>query len=386
MHPCGDGPQPLRPMPDGVEPRHHRQQDLRGADVRRRLLPPDVLLACLQGEPHRRPSRRIHRYAHDAARQRPPEPLARSEERRVRATETHRHPEALRRSDHHVGALAARARQHHQGERVGADDRQRSRLMRGLDFGRQITDLARRSRILQHHASRRSRLLQSRPERPEIARLVVGQSRPQRRRPCRHHRARLRMQVARQDHRACTLLGHRLRHRDGFGHCGRLVEQRRVGDRQPGQVRHHRLEIQQRLEPPLCDLRLVGRVGRVPGRALQHVARDHRRHMRAMIAAADQRPDRHVLARQRPQLRQGVDLAQRPRQPFAEPVRDRRRDRPLDQRVEGGRPYRLEHGGDLRRVRSDMTIGERGAFLPRKFQGRHRPNRAIRHHNVSRKA
>ena len=62
---------------------------------------------------------------------------------------------------------------------------------------------------------------------------------------------------------------HRLGGRGGF------VEQRRVRDRQAGQVDHHRLEVEQRLESALGDLRLVRRVLRVPARVLQDVAQDH---------------------------------------------------------------------------------------------------------------
>ena len=51
----------------------------------------------------------------------------------------------------------------------------------------------------------------------------------------------------------------------------------------------HRLEVQQRLEPALADLRLVRRVRGVPGRVLQHVAADHRRGERAVVAQADHR-------------------------------------------------------------------------------------------------
>ena len=69
--------------------------------------------------------------------------------------------------------------------------------------------------------------------------------------------------------------------RDGHGHRlgrgGGLVEQRGVGEVEAGQVHHHLLEVQQRLQPALADLGLVGRVGGVPARVLQHVALDHRR-------------------------------------------------------------------------------------------------------------
>ena len=66
-------------------------------------------------------------------------------------------------------------------------------------------------------------------------------------------------------------------HVHGLGRGGRLVEQRGVGDRQAGQVGDHGLEVEQRLEPALGDLRLVGRVLGVPARVLQDVALDHRR-------------------------------------------------------------------------------------------------------------
>ncbi len=54
--------------------------------------------------------------------------------------------------------------------------------------------------------------------------------------------------------------GHRL------GGRGGLVEHGGVGDLHAGEVAHHRLEVEERLEPALADLGLVGRVGRVPGR------------------------------------------------------------------------------------------------------------------------
>jgi len=49
--------------------------------------------------------------------------------------------------------------------------------------------------------------------------------------------------------------GHRL------GSGGRFVEQRGVGDVEAGQVRDHRLEIEQAFEPALGDLGLIRRVG-----------------------------------------------------------------------------------------------------------------------------
>ena len=81
----------------------------------------------------------------------------------------------------------------------------------------------------------------------------------------------------------------RRQQRHGLGGGGGLVEQRGVGHGQAGEVGDHRLEVQQRLEPALADLRLVRRVGGVPGRVLQHVAPDHRRGDGAVVAEPDHR-------------------------------------------------------------------------------------------------
>ena len=102
------------------------------------------------------------------------------------------------------------------------------------------------------------------------------------------------------------------RHRLGGG--GALVEQRRVGGRQPGQVGDHGLEVEQRLEAALGDLGLVGRVGGVPGRVLEHVAPDHRRRDRRVVAQADHRLGGTVLRGERAQRPRGGLLVERVRQ------------------------------------------------------------------------
>ena len=72
--------------------------------------------------------------------------------------------------------------------------------------------------------------------------------------------------------------GHRL------GGGGGLVEQRGIGDVERGEVGDHRLIVEERLEPALADLGLVGGVGGVPGGVLEDVALDDRRGNRAVIA------------------------------------------------------------------------------------------------------
>ena len=56
---AGNPPEPLRPVPDGVEAGNDRQQDLRRADVGRGFFPPDVLLARLQRQAQRRLARGV---------------------------------------------------------------------------------------------------------------------------------------------------------------------------------------------------------------------------------------------------------------------------------------------------------------------------------------
>ena len=136
VHAPRDPPQSVRPVPDRVEARHHRQQHLRGADVRRRLLAADVLLAGLQREPHRRCARRVLAHADQPPGHLPLVGVARGEEAGVRAAEAHRHAEALRRAHHHVGAHLAGRRQQRQRQRIGGDDRERAGGVGGRDLGR----------------------------------------------------------------------------------------------------------------------------------------------------------------------------------------------------------------------------------------------------------
>ena len=69
-----------------------------------------------------------------------------------------------------------------------------------------------------------------------------------------------------------------------------------------------RLEIEQHFQPALADLGLVGRVGRVPGRVLEQVALDDRRHDGAVIAGADEALQHRVRRHLRRQVRPAPQL------------------------------------------------------------------------------
>ena len=95
MDPRRDRRQPERPVIDRVHRRDHGEQHLRGADVRCRLLPPDVLLARLQCQPIRGLSIGVDGHADQPPGKAALELVARRKKCRVRPPESHRHAEAL---------------------------------------------------------------------------------------------------------------------------------------------------------------------------------------------------------------------------------------------------------------------------------------------------
>ncbi len=159
------------------------------------------------------------------------------------------------------------------------------------------------------------------------------------------------------------------RHRLGGG--GALVEHRGVGDLEAGQVGDHGLEVQQRLEPALADLRLVRRVGGVPGRVLEDVAAQHRRRQRVEVALPDHRHRDGVGVGQGAQFGQRLLLAGRRRQLVqagrdavgGQRVEDACGQRLVGEFVERADADGLEHGRDGIGVRPDVAVGEVGLVV-----------------------
>ena len=87
------------------------------------------------------------------------------------------------------------------------------------------------------------------------------------------------------------------RHGHGFRCRGALVQERCVGNLQAREVRHRRLEVEQRLEPPLRYLRLVRSVRGIPTRILQDVAENDRRGNAIRISHSDVGPEDRVAIR-----------------------------------------------------------------------------------------
>ncbi len=372
VDPAGDPANALRTVPGGVEAGDDSQQHLGGADVAGGLLAADVLLAGLQGEAQRRVPGRILADADQPARHQPLERVAGGEEPGMRAAEAHRHAEPLGGADHHVGAHLARRRQQRERQQVGTDDRQRVHVVRGGDLGVQIAHGTGGAGVLQH-----DREGVGGADRGQVAGLDIHQREAERRRPGRQHGTGLRVQVGRDHDGVGFRLARGMRHRHRLGRCGRLVQQGRVGDRHRGEVAHHGLEVEQRFQPPLRDLGLVGGVGGVPARVLQHVAQDHRWRVGAVIALADQVLRGPVLRRQAAQLGDNRRLVDGGRQRQRRLAPDRRRDGAGNQLVQRCGADHVQHGGEIvgRRghVAADEAVGglEVGEFGERVEAGVH---------------
>jgi hypothetical protein len=148
-------------------------------------------------------------------------------------------------------------------------------------------------------------------------------------------------------------LGRAHRQVAGGGERGRSLIETGAGDRQPGQLRHRRLELEHHLQPTLGDLRLVGRVRREE-LAARGDRVDDRRHVVVVHPRADEADLLFGVGVARRQRRQPlVDLG------LAQPVRQRQR--PAQAQGLGDLLEELGRGGDADRVEHlPAVIGGRG--------------------------
>mmetsp|Transcript_5756 Transcript_5756/g.19100 ORF Transcript_5756/g.19100 Transcript_5756/m.19100 type:complete len:290 (-) Transcript_5756:103-972(-) len=275
---CGEA---LRAVVHAVERGDVCEQGLRRADVRGRLVAPDVLLARLHRHPVRGLAVRVDRQPDDAARHLAREALRRRQEAGVRPSVPERHAEPLRRPDGDVGAPLPRWRELGEREEVRGDS----------ELGARGVHLVGEVAIREDRAIRR-RVLDQRAAEALLRRVgcVValdhGDAVPFG--PRAHHRLGLGVHPL-VDEKDALSAGSSVDHGHRLGGGGRLVEQRRVAHLHRCQVRDHRLKVHQRLEPALRHLGLVGRVLRVPARVLQHVAQDHRRRLAVVVPHPEHR-------------------------------------------------------------------------------------------------
>ncbi len=347
MHAPCDSRQAFRSVINGVHAGHYRQQYLRSANVRGRLFTANVLLARLQREAVGGLPLRIDRHTHQSARHRALERILAREKSGVRSTKAERHAEALRVAHDDVGVPCPRRFEQRQREQIGSDAKQCAFVMRLANQRTHVVNQAGGRCILREHAEVFIALHQLRDE----PNLDVDTERLGARL---HHLDRLRMTVFGDQNYAALALRAALCERHRFAGGGRLVEQRRIGDLHAGQIRHHRLKIEQCFEAALRNLGLIRRVGGVPGRVLENVAQDHFRRMRAVVALPDKAAIHLVLTRDRPNLRQRLFFIDRNRQCKRRTELDGRRHDGIDQRIERSCADDGEHLGDLSVVRPDV--------------------------------
>ena len=152
MHPFCYGFQPARTVEDRIHRRDHSQQDLRGANVRGRLLAPDMLLARLQCEAIRAVAFGIDRHADKAARHGAFMGVARRHISGVRPAVAHWYAISLHRPDGDVSTHFAWRLEQRQRQRIGSDRRNRTRSMQLGDRPGEIVAGAGDTRILKERA------------------------------------------------------------------------------------------------------------------------------------------------------------------------------------------------------------------------------------------
>ena len=364
VHPVRDRGEAVGAVVAGVHRGHHGKQNLRRADVAGGLVPADVLLAGLQRQPVGGRAVGIDRDADQAAGQLSRLLGVHGEVTGVRTAESHWHAEALGGAERDVGAdLAGRGDQRHR-QQICANRDQRATVVRLADQIGPVDDGATRAWRLDDHAE-------------EIA---VGQALAQiggddldaERRGARgEHRRGLCVDVDVDGQPGCRALDRPMHQRHGLRRGGGLVEHRCVGDLEAGQILDHGLEVQQRLQPALADLGLVGGVCGVPRRVLKDVAAQHRWCQRVEVALSDHGHRDRVRVGQRAQFGQRVLLGGRRRQLIEsrrQPV-DRHRVEDaggkclLGQHGKGIHADDLEHRRDGVGIGPDVPVGETGLVV-----------------------
>ncbi len=352
VNPVRDLAQPPRPVVNGIHRGDHRQEHLGGADVGGRLLPTDVLLTGLQGQPVGRPAGAVHRDSHQSARKPALEGITARQVGRMRTAESQRHPESLGRSDAQVRPEGGRFFQHGEGQGVRRHHQQASEGMHLL-----------REDLVIVNGAQSVGILDEGPDQPAPIRhlhplpVANHQVDPDRLGPGPQDVQRLRMAVPVGKEDGPLPIrprrqGHRLRRR------GPLVQQRGVGHIHPGQVGNDRLEVEQGFQAPLRDFSLVGSVGRVPSRVLKDIALDHGRHDGAVIALPDERFGNPVARHDPTQLPEGGGLGQCLRQNQLLLEADRFRNRIVDQLLERLVTELPQHLRAAFRRRTDVPLRE----------------------------
>ena len=272
----------------------------------------------------------------------------------MRPAVAHRHTEALRVTQHDVGAHFSGRREQCEAEQVARHRHEHARGVGARDEAAQVV----------HDTGFVRRLHEGTEDAiAKLHRLHVANDEfdAERFGPRHQHVDGLRIAAVRDEElrrsddvvEAFRLRAVQQRHR--FARGRGLVKQRRRRDLHPRQLRHHRLVVEQRLEAPLGDFRLVGGIGRVPTRVLQHVAEDDAWGIRVVVAEADVGAEQAVLRGDTAQVAEEGVLGGARRQVERRVQADAGRNGFVDQAVQRGRPDHRQHGGGIGSVGTDVT-------------------------------
>ncbi|MNQ88161.1 hypothetical protein D3C85_1034160 [compost metagenome] len=269
----------------------------------------------------------------------------------MRAAKAERHAEALRRTNGDVRAPLARGGQQGQRQQVGGASDHGALRVGGLGQLAVVGNGTRAVRILQQHAEALGQAFGFVAHADLDVQAFGARA---------HDFDGLGMHVTRDEEHRALRLGAAAGQRHGFGGGGAFVQQRGVGDVQPGQVGDHGLVVQQGFKAALRDLGLVRRVGRVPGGILKNVAQHHVGRLRAVVPLPDVVAVDLVAARDLLQFGQHVGFAARRRQRQRFLAADLGRHDFFDQGVQAGAADDGEHGSLVGVGGADMAGDEVG--------------------------
>src|SRR3989338_3053381 len=128
-----------------------------------------------------------------------------------------------------------------------------------------------------------------------------------------------------------------------FCRRGPFVQQRCVRHIHTGEVHHHRLEIQQRFQPALRDLRLVRRVLRVPTRVFENIALNNGGSDGAVVSETEIRRSNDILVCDAPHMTDKAMFAHSVAQVHRRCASDRCRNGLFDQSLKARHADDVEH-------------------------------------------
>ena len=298
MNAFGNRAQTARAVINRIHRRDDREQNLRSANVTRRFVAANVLLARLQGEAIGGAVFSIARNADEPARHMTLVLIACSKKCGMRSAESERNAETLCAADRDVGAKFSGWFQQCERENIGRDNNECAGRVRLFHKFVVIVNRAAGRRILNERAE--NAVVEF-----ELREVVDLHFDAERFRACANDFDRFRMTII-CDEKSFPTRNRRVTKRHRLRRAGRFVQHRCVRDLELCQVDDHLLEIEQRFETALRDLSLIRRISGVPARIFQNVPLNHGRRDAIGVTRADKTLLDPVFLRDRAELSQRV--------------------------------------------------------------------------------